>query len=338
MKKLFFILLTLILTLSLFISCNDGEEGLFQMAANSVKKESFKILNIINKESDDVYIVATDNGIAKYNVVEKSFSNFKGTGVQAANAIWAKENGGEFVYYNPESDKYFNQNNEEITDDSLKVKDLTPQPFYTVDGVQFTYVFKDDEGHFYSQYMDSSPASYSDIDPTSGRIVIMNEEKEEDIVSVSIIGNGILRVKTSKNYYIYEAYDADSESVSYHIVDNIIQGISDSGLYITTGGVIYDYHGINEKELVTEVSINRRPAMFNTSFTNIPGDEVYTYIIPEGYSSVFVLKRDKEGKVTKATKTVTGLQNINVIAIIGKEDNKLTILTANNGVQEIELK
>ncbi len=35
------------------------------MAANSVKKESFKILGIINRESENTYIVATDNGIAK---------------------------------------------------------------------------------------------------------------------------------------------------------------------------------------------------------------------------------------------------------------------------------
>ena len=42
--------------------------------------------------------------------------------------------------------------------------------------------------------------------------------------------------------------------------------------------------------------------------------------------------------VTKTTKTVTGLQNITVVAIIGKKDNNLVVLTANSGVQELELK
>ena len=43
-------------------------------------------------------------------------------------------------------------------------------------------------------------------------------------------------------------------------------------------------------------------------------------------------------KVTKTTKTVTGLQNITVIAIIAKTGNNLVVLTANSGVQELELK
>ena len=42
--------------------------------------------------------------------------------------------------------------------------------------------------------------------------------------------------------------------------------------------------------------------------------------------------------VTKTTKTVTGLQNITVIAIIDKRGKNLVVLTANSGVQELELK
>ena len=41
---------------------------------------------------------------------------------------------------------------------------------------------------------------------------------------------------------------------------------------------------------------------------------------------------------TKDTKTVTGLQNMTVIAIMNKVDSKLVVLTANSGVQELELK
>ena len=77
MKKTILTLTSIFLVISLFVSCNDGEEGLFQMAANSVKKESFKILGIINRESDNTYIVATDNGIAKYDTSAKAFSEFR---------------------------------------------------------------------------------------------------------------------------------------------------------------------------------------------------------------------------------------------------------------------
>ena len=96
MKRIITLTFVFMMVFSLFISCNDGEEGLFQMAANSVKKESFKILNIINKESDNVYIVATDNGIARYNTETKSFSDFKGNGVMATSVIWASNDGSEF--------------------------------------------------------------------------------------------------------------------------------------------------------------------------------------------------------------------------------------------------
>ena len=48
--------------------------------------------------------------------------------------------------------------------------------------------------------------------------------------------------------------------------------------------------------------------------------------------------KDDGTNVTKATKTVTGLQNITVIAIMNKVDNKLVVLTANSGIQELELK
>ena len=54
-------------------------------------------------ESDKVYIVATDNGIAKYNIETKNFSDFVGNGVMATNAIWANNDGSEFIYYDTEA-------------------------------------------------------------------------------------------------------------------------------------------------------------------------------------------------------------------------------------------
>lgn len=322
MKRIITLTFVFVMVFSLFISCNDGEEGLFQMAANSVKKESFKILNIINKESDNVYIVATDNGIAKYNTETKSFSNFIGNGVMATNAVWASSDGNHFIYYDTESKAYLNEDGNEETINKLASK--IPQPLYSVNGKEFTYVFKDEDNKFYSLYTSSAldKSQFLAIDPEE---VVINEK---NVKSVSIIGNGILRVITDDEAYFY-----DSESSTYQKIDTTLpQGISDSGLFITVDGNIYRYinNSASPEIAKTDSSIAKRPAIFVKN--------EYTYFIPEGSSSIFELK-DEGSKVTKSTKTVTGLQNITVIAIIDKKDtNKLLVLTANNGLQELEMK
>lgn len=323
MKRIITLTFVFMMVFSLFISCNDGEEGLFQMAANSVKKESFKILNIINKESDNVYIVATDNGIAKYNTETKSFSNFIGNGVMATNAVWASSDGNHFIYYDTESKAYLNEKGEKET--IINLENKIPQPLYSVNGKQFTYVFKDENNKFYSLYT-SSALNKSDF------LAIEPQEVEIDekiVKSVTIIGNGILRVITTDK----EAYFYDSESSHYQKIDTTLpQGISDSGLFITVDGNIYRYinNSASSEIAKTDSSIAKISAIFEKN--------EYTYFIPEGSSSIFELK-DEGSKVTKSTKTVTGLQNITVIAIIDKKDtNKLLVLTANNGLQELEMK
>lgn len=326
MKRIITLTFVFVMVFSLFISCNDGEEGLFQMAANSVKKESFKILNIINKESDNVYIVATDNGIAKYNTETKSFSNFIGNGVMATNAVWASSDGNHFIYYDTESKAYLNEKGEKET--IINLENKIPQPLYSVNGKQFTYVFKDENNKFYSLYTSSAlnKSQFQAIEPQEVEI------DEKIVKSVTIIGNGILRVITTDK----EAYFYDSESSQYQKIDTTLpQGISDSGLFITVDGNIYRY--INNSaslEIAKTDSSIKNPAIFEY----FDGTDKYTYFIPEGSSSIFELK-DEGSKVTKSTKTVTGLQNITVIAIIDKKDtNKLLVLTANNGLQELEMK
>ena len=208
MKRIITLTFVFMMVFSLFISCNDGEEGLFQMAANSVKKESFKILNIINKESDSVYIVATDNGIAKYDTETKSFSNFIGNGVMATNAVWASSDGNHFIYYDTESKAYLNEEGIEETINNLENK--IPQPLYSVNGKEFTYVFKDEDNKFYSLYTSSAldKSDFLAIDPEE--VVI----DEKIVNSVTIIGNGILRVITDdKEAYFYDSISPSSPSV-----------------------------------------------------------------------------------------------------------------------------
>lgn len=326
MKKILTLALVFMMVISLFVSCNDGEEGLFQMAANSVRKESFKILNIVNKESENVYIVATDNGIAKYDIEAKRFSDFKGNGVMATNVIWASSDGSQFVYYDTTDHSYKDQDGKVKAIANLE--DKMPQPFYSVNGNEITYVFKDTKGNFHSFYTSTPLSSIDSLNPT----LISIEGKT--IASVSIIGNGILRVITSDK----KAYFYDAEHNTSHNTNLVVQGIADDGLFITNDGKIYNYDEIDSETKTTEIgtkhTINKRPAMFSVT----DGVNNYSYFIPEGSSNIFEIKRDGD-KATISTKTVTGLQNITVIAILEKKDtNKLLVLTANNGVQELEMK
>ena len=325
MKKTILILTSIFLVVSLFVSCNDGEEGLFQMAANSVKKESFKILGIINRESENTYIVATDNGIAKYDTSAKAFSEFNGTGVTAKDSVWASADGSEYIYFDSSSDSYKDKSGEKV--EIVGLNGLTPQPFYSVNGNEFTYVFKNRDNEYFTYYTPSSltKEQFLAITPTSVTIA------DKVVDSVSIIGNGILRVICKdKSYYLY-----DSETGNYITTESIINGIADDGLCITNEGKMYYFDGstISPIDVPDSSPISRKYAIFST---NYEGNK-YSYFIPEGSSSVIELKGEGVN-VTKTTKTVTGLQNITVIAIIDKRGNNLVVLTANSGVQELELK
>ena len=296
------------------------------MAANSVKKESFKILGIINRgESENTYIVATDNGIAKYDTSAKAFSEFNGTGVTAKDSVWASADGSEYIYFDSSSDSYKDKSGEKV--EIVGLDGLTPQPFYSVNGNEFTYVFKNRDNEYFAYYTPSSltKEQFLAITPTSVTIA------DKVVDSVSIIGNGILRVICKdKSYYLY-----DSETGNYITTESIINGIADDGLCITNEGKMYYFDGstISPIDVPDSSPISRKYAIFST---NYEGNK-YSYFIPEGSSSVIELKGEGVN-VTKTTKTVTGLQNITVIAIIDKRGNNLVVLTANSGVQELELK
>lgn len=295
------------------------------MAANSVKKESFKILGIINRESDNTYIVATDNGIAKYDTSAKAFSEFNGTGVTAKNSVWASADGSEYIYFDSSSDSYKDKSGEKV--EIVGLDGLTPQPFYSVNGNEFTYVFKNRDNEYFAYYTPFSltKEEFLAITPTSVTIA------DKVVKSVSIIGNGILRVIFKDNsYYLY-----DAEFGNYITTESIINGIADDGLCITNEGEMYYFDGltISKIDVPDSSPISRKYAIFST---NYEGNK-YSYFIPEGSSSVIELKGEGVN-VTKTTKTVTGLQNITVIAIIDKKGNNLVVLTANSGVQELELK
>ena len=310
MRRFILIALSILFISSLFVSCNDGTEGLFQMAANSVKKEEYSIKQIINKNGNR-YVVTTDNGIALYDISSRTYSSFRGTGVQATNAIWASADGSSFVYYDTITDKYYNQDGESL---SGKCNDYIPKPFYSPDGEHFTYVFQKKSDSTYSfSYMETPAASFDQIfDPSYFKQIDVG-----DIKGVSIIGNGVFSVAADK-YYIYYSdgnkLEVPSPALGY--LDDI---------YLLYDGNLWSKS--NNKAFST-IATHINPVMFK-------GTD-YSYFIIQG-SSVLYQINEESGNPTVSSIAISGLQNVEIVSIIGQDGRKLQVLTSNSGLRTIDL-
>ena len=316
MRRFILIALSILFISSLFVSCNDGTEGLFQMAANSVKKEEYSIKQIINKNGNR-YVVTTDNGIALYDVSSRTYSSFKGTGVQATNAIWASADGSSFVYYDTITDKYYDQNGESLSGDFNK---YIPKPFYSPDGVHFTYVFqsKIDSSYWYAYLL--HPAASLDA---FKEIFISSSFKKIDIDNikgVSIIGNGVFSVAAADKYYIYysdgtEPLEVSSPALGY--LDDI---------YLLYDGNLWSKS--NNKSFST-IATHINPVMFK--------GEKYSYFIIQGSPALYQIK-EESGKVpTVDSIAISGLQNVEIVSIISQSGSELKVLTSNSGLRTIDL-
>ena len=318
MRRFILIALSILFISSLFVSCNDGTEGLFQMAANSVKKEEYSIKQIINKNGNR-YVVTTDNGIALYDVASRTYSSFKGTGVQATNAVWASADGSSFVYYDTITDKYYNQDGESL---SGKCNDYIPKPFYSPDGEHFTYVFqkKSDSSYWYAYLL--HPAASLDA---FKEIFISSSFKKIDIDNikgVSIIGNGVFSVAAADKYYIYysdgtEPLEVSSPALGY--LDDI---------YLLYDGNLWSKS--NDKAFST-IATHINPVMFK--------GEKYSYFIIQGSPALYQIK-EESGKVpTVDSIAISGLQNVEIVSIISQSQSgsELKVLTSNSGLRTIDL-
>ncbi len=314
MRRFILIALSILFISSLFVSCNDGTEGLFQMAANSVKKEEYSIKQIINKNGNR-YVVTTDNGIALYDVSSRTYSSFKGTGVQATNAIWASADGLSFVYYDTITDKYYDQNGESL---SGAFNDYIPQPFYSPDGIHFTYVFKNrsDNSYRFSYLKTSAAASFDQIfDPSYFKQIDI-----DDIEAVSIIGNGVFSVAAADKYYIYYAEDSKEPLV----VPSPALGYLDD-IYLLYDGYLWS---ISKGKTPYTIATNINPVMFK-------GTD-YSYFIIQG-SSVLYQINEESGNPTVSSIAISGLQNVEIVSIISQSGSELRVLTSNSGLRTIDL-
>ena len=314
MRRFILIALSILFISSLFVSCNDGTEGLFQMAANSVKKEEYSIKQIINKNGDS-YVVTTDNGIALYDVASRTYSSFKGTGVQATNAVWASADGSSFVYYDTITDKYYNQDGESLSGEFNK---YIPKPFYSPDGEHFTYVFQKKSDSTYSfSYMETPASSFDQIfDPSYFKQIYI-----DDIKGVSIIGNGVFSVAAADKYYIYYAEDSKEPLV----VPSPALGYLDD-IYLLYDGNLWSKS--NNKSFST-IATHINPVMFK--------GEKYSYFIIQGSPALYQIK-EESGKVpTVDSIAISGLQNVEIVSIISQSGSELRVLTSNSGLRTIDL-
>ena len=314
MRRFILIALSILFISTLFVSCNDGTEGLFQMAANSLKKEEYSIKQIINKNGNR-YVVTTDNGIALYDVSSRTYSSFMGTGVQATNAIWASADGSSFVYYDTTTDKYYDQNGESL---SGAFDDYIPQPFYSPDGIHFTYVFKNrsDNSYRYSYLETSAAASFDQIfDPSYFKHIDI-----DDIKAVSIIGNGVFSVAAADKYYIYYAEDSKEPLV----VPSPALGYLDD-IYLLYDGYLWS---ISKGKTPYTIATHINPVMFKGAD--------YSYFIIQGSSDLYQIN-EEDGNPTVSSIAISGLQNVEIVSIISKSGSELRVLTSNSGLRTIDL-
>ena len=315
MRRFILIALSILFISSLFVSCNDGTEGLFQMAANSVKKEEYSIKQIINKNGNR-YVVTTDNGIALYDVASRTYSSFKGTGVQATNAVWASADGSSFVYYDTITDKYYNQDGESL---SGKCNDYIPKPFYSPDGEHFTYVFQSKRDGTYSfSYMETSAAASFDqiFDPSKFISIDI-----DNIKGVSIIGNGVFSV-AADNYYIYYS-DGNKLEVPSPALAYLKTNLDE--IYLLYDGNLWSKS--NNKSFST-IATHINPVMFKGAD--------YSYFIIQGSSDLYQIN-EEDGNPTVSSIAISGLQNVEIVSIISKSGSELRVLTSNSGLRTIDL-
>lgn len=337
MKKVLNILIITVALLSLFISCNDGEEGLFQMAASSVKKEAYLIVSILNNSGDE-YIVATDNGNAKYNISDRSYSSFVGNGVKASSTIWASPTLSDYIYYDSTSKTFRSSDDSDMTA-LLGLEGITPQPFYSPDGIHFTYVFRTSDGGYRIQYLESAPAAFSDIFSSSTRKMKTLSLPSGKFVKVSIIGNGTYMAVTDGGEKLLIHYgdpSLDSYEVSSTDTDISAYLESDYGkdIYLDISGKLWK-EGEEKSFGSTGLFAGTRPVLFKGS--------KYSYCIIPGSTSVIQINDTSDpAKTTFSARSVSGLQNVEIVAIISEDysedHHKLNVLTSDSGLRTIDFK
>ena len=142
----------------------------------------------------------------------------------------------------------------------------------------------------------------------------------DNIKGVSIIGNGVFSVAAADKYYIY--YSDGTEPL---VVPSPALGYLDD-IYLLYDGNLWSKS--NDKAFST-IATHINPVMFKGAD--------YSYFIIQGSSDLYQIN-EESGKVpTVSSIAISGLQNVEIVSIIGQDGRKLQVLTSNSGLRTIDL-
>ena len=300
MKNIFKVLTLLLFTLTVFISCNDGSEGLIQEAMNAEYSEKIKLINIVGRSSGKLY-AATDKGI--YSIDSNgqfSTTSLYGNGNIAKRVLFY--DGVDVVLAN--TDNTYSIINLETGDkeEITKLAGYTYIGMYSPDGQSFTYLFNketDKKTHYYK---------------FTGMLQNTSEPAEIatglDGYSASIIGQDTFRLEKGSSYYYSNVGVLSAESSDRFVgMQGDIRVLANGDFYKGTT----KYSVSNNLTGATQVAI---------------ANDGSIYIYP--YSNVYINTSKTENH---ASASIKGLSSLNVYSIIkSSSSDDYLLITHSNGL------
>lgn len=296
MKNFFKVITLLLCTLTVFISCNDGSEGLIQEAMNAEYSEKIKLINIVGRSADKLY-AATDKGI--YSIDSNgqfSTTSLYGNGNIAKRVLFYD---GENVVLANTDDTYSIINletgdKEEIT----KLAGYTYKGMYSPDGKSFTYLFSNDNKYYKISSMLEASSVPTEIAPSLVGY------------SASIIGQDAFRLEHEKTYYYSNNGTLSAKS------SELFVGMQGDIRVLTNGDF---YNGTTKYSVSNNVTKATQVAIANDGSI---------YIYP--YSNVYI---DTSKTENHASASIKGLSSLNVYSIIkSSSSNDYLLITHSNGL------
>lgn len=318
MKKILPLITSLIIVI-LAVSCNmDSDTGLFQEAGQSVKKESYSIIRVLDEiKTSSIYLVSSDEGFFLYSGKEgKKLTENVGDGNKAKAAVWGtiiSDSTWECVYYIDGKYQKIDQSGS-VTD--YEASNLTGYaPTQSVFENGFTIVvFKNTDSSKYS-------VTVSKDEPTKWTLV------DTGCTNVSYIGDEYFIGQHSEKGNVYFQCNASTENIKIE---------SNANGYITHNGLVFlantgKFFKVSDNTEIGSVS--------SKTYTMVPAvsDETNVYFILSGVNNVYSIKTSgDEMKLT--TKAVSSLSGIDVVYIAGVVDGEyINVITAESGARCINL-
>ncbi len=318
MKKILPLITSLIIVI-LAVSCNmDSDTGLFQEAGQSVKKESYSIIRVLDEDTNSsTYLVSSDEGFFLYSGKEgKKLSENVGNGIEAKAAVWGtiiSESTWECVYYIDGKYQKIDQSGSVTDYEASNLTGVVPtQSLYEKD---FTItVFRNSDSSKYS-------VSASKDEPSNWTLV------DTGCTNVSYIGDEYFIGQNSEKVNVYFQCNASTTTIKTE---------SNTNGYITHNGLVFlantgKFYKVSDNSEIGSIS--------SKTYTMIPAvsDETSVYFILSGVNNVYSINTSGD-EMKVATKAVSSLSGIDVVYIAGVVDGEyINVITAESGARCINL-